>query len=92
MSKPIYIKTFNAKTGKTTERRVEGSKINIYLKSLEIKEGREVIWTIPFTNIRIRNAKTDKYISTEAFNKLQAVVPAIFLYHDEKLVDINFNL
>lgn len=92
MSKRVYIRTLNNKTGVKTDETVECSKIIVGLKSLDIKNGRDNVCTINFKNVRIRNAKNDKYISVEAFNKLQNNIPILYISHDEKLVDINFHL
>lgn len=92
MSKRIYIRSLNNATGVKTDETMEGNKIIVGLKSLEIKNGREVVHTINFKNVRIRNAKNNKYISVEAFNKLQNNIPILYISHDDKLVDINFHL
>lgn len=92
MSKRIYIRTLNNTTGTKTEDDVEGNKIAIGIKSLDIKNGRGIVRTINFKNVRIRNAKNNKYISVEAFNKLQNNIPILYISHDEKIVDINFHL
>lgn len=92
MSKRVYIRTLNNTTGVKTDETVECSKITVGSKSLEIKNGRDSVCTINFKNVRIRNAKHDKYISVEAFHKLQSSIPIFFIHHDDKLVDISFHL